>query len=348
MADPMTFARSFRLRLPGGRQLDGAEFPSARVVVLDDPERGFATVATSIDEAVKEYQGAVVEWPGGEGLREQLHDALTQEHYRRAHERIEASPEDHCAAFTDVALAVPAIQELQQAYAELARLRAGEADDPGPEHSMPTPAQWIRRWNDATAERRLEVITGILRELDRATRCVEMDHDNRLAEAELVARRLADAPTRWAYNQACAALWKHRRRADVAEAANARVHAAVRAVVAHVRATTNEPSELLNTQLLLDAVATALLPADGLTSAPPAGPDLTDGDVKFLADLVGGTGDFVWGDLARHHGMDGSDVERLFRKLTGRTDPPPAAAAVREGCVDHMPTPNPECEACTR
>ncbi|MGI5232876.1 hypothetical protein [Actinoallomurus sp. CA-142502] len=39
-------------------------------------------------------------------LRQRLHKALTQEHYRRAHERIEASPEEHCAAFTDVAMAI--------------------------------------------------------------------------------------------------------------------------------------------------------------------------------------------------------------------------------------------------
>lgn len=57
------FARGFRLRLLDGRALDGAEFPSARVLVVDDPEYGFATVATSLDELLKGYHGAVVEWP---------------------------------------------------------------------------------------------------------------------------------------------------------------------------------------------------------------------------------------------------------------------------------------------
>jgi hypothetical protein len=38
-------------------------------------------------------------------LRTRLHTALTREHYRRSRERIEASPEEHCAAFTDVVLA---------------------------------------------------------------------------------------------------------------------------------------------------------------------------------------------------------------------------------------------------
>jgi len=39
-------------------------------------------------------------------LRDQLRDALTREHYRRATERIEASPEEHCAAFADVVMQV--------------------------------------------------------------------------------------------------------------------------------------------------------------------------------------------------------------------------------------------------
>ncbi|MGH3380385.1 MAG: hypothetical protein ACRDP6_37185 [Actinoallomurus sp.] len=90
---------------------------------------------------------------------------------------------------------------------------------------------------------------------------------------------------------------------------------------------------------------------DGLTApAQPDLPELTEGDLKFLADLVGGTGDFVWGALARYHGMESRDVEAIYRKLTALTDDVGAqpAAARSEGCVDHMPTPNPDCEACAR
>lgn len=43
----------------------------------------------------------------------------------------------------------------QDARAEVARLRAGEADSPGDPDTWPTPAEWIRRWNDATPEQRL-------------------------------------------------------------------------------------------------------------------------------------------------------------------------------------------------
>lgn len=57
------FTRGFRLH-HNGRVLDGAEFPSSRTFVIDDPEYGFATIATSMEELLKGYHGARVEWPG--------------------------------------------------------------------------------------------------------------------------------------------------------------------------------------------------------------------------------------------------------------------------------------------
>jgi hypothetical protein len=59
-----TFTRGFRLHLADGRCLDGAEFPSGRGVIVDDPEYGLATAAVSIEELLKGYHGARVEWPG--------------------------------------------------------------------------------------------------------------------------------------------------------------------------------------------------------------------------------------------------------------------------------------------
>ncbi|MET7776283.1 hypothetical protein ABZU94_10605 [Streptomyces mirabilis] len=58
------FTRGFRLHLPAGQHLDGAEFPSGRVYVVDDPEYGLATAATSMDHLVEGYHGARIEWPG--------------------------------------------------------------------------------------------------------------------------------------------------------------------------------------------------------------------------------------------------------------------------------------------
>ncbi|MFI5973569.1 hypothetical protein [Streptomyces sp. NPDC051452] len=57
------FTRGFRLHLSDSQYLDGAEFPSGRVFVLDDPEYGFATVATSLEHLLEGYHGATVEWP---------------------------------------------------------------------------------------------------------------------------------------------------------------------------------------------------------------------------------------------------------------------------------------------
>lgn len=56
------FTQGFRLHLADGRVLDGAAFPSGRAVVVDDPEYGLASAATSLDELLKGYHGARVEW----------------------------------------------------------------------------------------------------------------------------------------------------------------------------------------------------------------------------------------------------------------------------------------------
>ena len=55
-------------------------------------------------------------------LRERLAEALTREHYRRARERIEASLEEHCAAFADAVLSVV------EAETAALRQRAEEAE----------------------------------------------------------------------------------------------------------------------------------------------------------------------------------------------------------------------------
>ncbi|MER7500471.1 hypothetical protein AB0L05_27815 [Nonomuraea pusilla] len=57
------------------------------------------------------------------------------------------------------------------AEAEVARLRAGETDQPVAENAWPTPAQWIRRWNDATAEQRLVLAGLVLRDAQAAHDC---------------------------------------------------------------------------------------------------------------------------------------------------------------------------------
>ncbi|MFJ8153910.1 hypothetical protein [Streptomyces sp. NPDC094468] len=70
-----SFTRGFRLHLPDGRHLDGAEFPSLRVV-SDDPEYGLATAAISLEELLKAYDGARVEWVGDQLVPSGLLDEL--------------------------------------------------------------------------------------------------------------------------------------------------------------------------------------------------------------------------------------------------------------------------------
>lgn len=57
------FTRGFRLH-HNRRIYDGAEFPSGRVYVIDDPEYGLATAATSMEHLLSGYHGARVEWAG--------------------------------------------------------------------------------------------------------------------------------------------------------------------------------------------------------------------------------------------------------------------------------------------
>lgn len=74
------------------------------------------------------------------------------------------------------------LARLDAAESEVARLRAGEADEPGPEHCMPTPAQWLREFNDATPERRLQRVEALLGNAEGASRCFLEDHVGRLAD----------------------------------------------------------------------------------------------------------------------------------------------------------------------
>ncbi|MFD5266729.1 hypothetical protein [Streptomyces sp. NPDC058335] len=60
------FARGFKLHLRGGQVLDGVEFPSGRALVVDDPEGGLVSAAISVEELLKGYHRARIEWPAEE------------------------------------------------------------------------------------------------------------------------------------------------------------------------------------------------------------------------------------------------------------------------------------------
>ncbi|MEU6725487.1 hypothetical protein ABZ917_17410 [Nonomuraea wenchangensis] len=77
------------------------------------------------------------------------------------------------------------MSEADELRAEIARLRAGESSEPVPEDAWPlTPAQWIRRWNDVSAGRRLAWAESIAMISEQASKCFLMDHPRLREEAE--------------------------------------------------------------------------------------------------------------------------------------------------------------------
>lgn len=216
-------------------------------------------------------------------LRQQLHEALTEEHYRRARERIEASPEDHCAAFTDVALAVieeAALDRMVERLLEETNLRAMDFRNGMSMELEPARALVANFVGAARAmlgeapnysETPLEFNFGLAGQTERFAFIVQRVGGGALTPHE--ARQAADA----AMSQ-----WK---RAYEDRTAQLRAYARwcqSRGVDPEVR----------------DLVAIA--------------------DAEAHDDYV----------ALMAHGED----------------PAPA----REGCVDHLPTPNLDCEACTR
>lgn len=123
--------------------------------------------------------------PSGD-LRDQIREALTREHYRRARERIEASPEEHCAAFADAVL--PIIEGLpNRGYCE----HCGRGDcAPTAEqyHQLTQRAEQAERERDEYRERFTNQITAgselveKLQQAEAAVRRVRGVHNGGSAE----------------------------------------------------------------------------------------------------------------------------------------------------------------------
>ena len=74
---------------------------------------------------------------------------------------------------------------------EVARLRAGEADDPGEPGNQPTPRQWLRRLNDADADTRLKTAAQVIAHADESRRCFEENHASAVRERQRVFEALS-------------------------------------------------------------------------------------------------------------------------------------------------------------
>ncbi|MFE0353598.1 hypothetical protein ACFW2I_08900 [Streptomyces nigra] len=71
-------------------------------------------------------------------------------------------------------------QERDKQAGELDQLRAGE--EPGYDPAVvPTPGQWIARWNQSTPKDRLSMAAQILAAMPRANNCLMADHEAQIA-----------------------------------------------------------------------------------------------------------------------------------------------------------------------
>ena len=73
------------------------------------------------------------------------------------------------------------LSEIERLRAEIAQLHEGE-DQYTDERVVPTPAQWIWRWNRATPARRLKVAAHVMEAWDRSFACVLEDHRGEIEE----------------------------------------------------------------------------------------------------------------------------------------------------------------------
>lgn len=80
-------------------------------------------------------------------------------------------------------------REREAQASELEQLRAGE--EPGWDHRVvPTPGQWIARWNQSTAKERLSMAAQILDAMPRANDCFMADHEAQIAHLRAEVNRL--------------------------------------------------------------------------------------------------------------------------------------------------------------
>ncbi|MFF2100971.1 hypothetical protein [Streptomyces sp. NPDC058202] len=100
---------------------------------------------------------------------------------------------DRTRDWDDIRNAAAGLRKQRDAQAtELEQLRAGE--ESGWDHSIvPTPGQYIARWNQVTPEKRLSMAAEIIEGMKRSSECLMEDHAGRIAQLRAEAARSADA-----------------------------------------------------------------------------------------------------------------------------------------------------------
>ena len=92
-------------------------------------------------------------------------------------------------------MAASSSARIEQLEKELADLCAGE-EPYTDERVVPTPAQWIWLWNQATPEKRLEVAQRVIDNGERASTCFTLNHEgevHRLRDAMAAIERVREA-----------------------------------------------------------------------------------------------------------------------------------------------------------
>ncbi|MDX5563753.1 hypothetical protein PYK79_10860 [Streptomyces sp. ID05-04B] len=129
------------------------------------------------------YLAAAEEHAAQPAIGQQLADGrteITRDMYRLAkwkQELTNALGMDRLRDWDDIHNAAAGIRKQRDAQAaEVERLRAGE-ESATEQGVIPTPGQWIRKWNQATAEKRLNMAAQILEAMTRSSNCFMADHE---------------------------------------------------------------------------------------------------------------------------------------------------------------------------
>lgn len=101
---------------------------------------------------------------------------------------------DRLRDWDDIRNAAAGLRKQRDAQAaELEQLRAGEEPGWRPD-VVPTPGQWIARWNQVTPERRLSMAAQTVEGMARANDCLMLNHAAELAELRAEVARLRAGP----------------------------------------------------------------------------------------------------------------------------------------------------------
>jgi hypothetical protein len=89
-------------------------------------------------------------------------------------------------------------ERAEKAEAQVARLRAGESDEPFPETAQPAPAQLLRHLNEASPDERMKLLGRFIDAAEEAAGCFIRNHEGRIESLQRMATRaIEDRDNAW-------------------------------------------------------------------------------------------------------------------------------------------------------